>query len=59
MMDKKEYSVVVENDDAVEEAFWWGTNFWGKMALAIARERGLLDEKEGEVNVQGKAQDFG
>lgn len=46
MDSKKEYSVVVENEGAAE-AFWWCGAF-GKMALAIARERGLLDAKEKE-----------
>lgn len=55
---KEEYSVIVEDEDAVEEAFWWGASLWGKMALAIARERGLLDKREDEEVVQGKAQDF-
>lgn len=55
---KKEYRVIVENEDAAQAAFWWSAPF-GRMALAIARERGLLDVKEGEEIVQGKAQDFG
>lgn len=39
----EDYDCITENENAVKEMDWWAGPF-GKMALEIAKERGLLEE---------------
>ena len=43
----EDYDFISENENEVKYLDWWAGPF-GKMALEIARERGLLDEEEGK-----------
>lgn len=47
----KDYDCITENEKAVKDMEWWAGPF-GKMALEIARERGLLEEEEGKCAKQ-------
>lgn len=43
----EDYDCITENEKAVKDMDWWAGPF-GKMALEIAKERGLLKEEEGK-----------
>lgn len=43
----EDYDCITENENTVKYMDWWAGPF-GKMALEIARERGLLEEEKGK-----------